>query len=247
MVFVKGRKGIPSTGAVAAVRRHIAAHPFLIEITDKDVLKVLTDAEIPNASQKMASNTVTSLRLTKTIVATGEKKGKFHIYKVIRDGAPAEIPADKTEEMLATAEVADKTEQPEETAQQEPEEDLEDQLLAEMQKVEDLQAQVDAQAFRIQQLEKGLALDYETLGKSVFTAHENLKRSFLELESSTREELSKLGKLRTEDRNMIGSYQKKIRDLELENRAMRARLQHSASNEKPDMSVFNSPRIKGGA
>lgn len=245
MAFVKGRKGIPSTGAVKAVREHIATHPFLIEISSPEILKVLEAAGIPNASQKMASNVVTSLRLTKTIVGTGEKRGKVFVYKIVRDEAPAETSYAKTEDRMITSAPEEK-EQTEEAPQKQPDEDLEDQLLAEMQKVEDLQAQVEAQALRIKQLEKGLALDYETLGKSVFLAHENLKRSFLELESSTRDEVTKLSKLRSEDRNMMGSYQKKIRDLEAENRAMRVRLQHNLTSEKPDMSVFNSPRVKGG-
>jgi len=278
--FEPGHKPYPKTGAVKIVRDYLAAHPFMQEITSKDALKALREGGMPEATGADATNVMTSLRGTKTILKTGRYgPRRMVIYRINRDGSsdPTTAP-DEKEEPPADAAAADEPTQKttdiieDKTSMMSLEKtikELEEQLLVEMQKNEDKsldllnlkeahaeeinalkeEHSIEVGALRqaVERLEKGLDMDFHTFGKSVFKAHQDLLQRFNQLEASNRNEIAKLTKMRSDDRQMIGGLQKKIRSLETDNRSMRMRLHSNVTSDRPDVSIFNPPKFsKGG-
>lgn len=225
MAFKKGNHPMARTGFTRKARELLARNPAP-RVTAADIRQMLVDnGESP--TKKQVGNLIIRLVRSKNLVPTKDFSGRQKLYSNAKSVVHYSTPEEKWEGGAVAKAVEDKALQ-----------ELEEQLLAEMQKNEDLQA-------RIAEMEKGLEVDFLQLGKSVYLAHQDLARKYNELESQHRDETAKWGKLRSEDRSMIGSLQKKITKLEAELRAIRAKLQSGIGNGTPDMGIFNSPRLKG--
>lgn len=206
------------TGATAIFRNHVLRHS-METFTKADLLSVLNKN---NLRTKWAGNVIVGLVKHKFCEATDEYKGRFKVYKVTAHDLPRHQP--KVEARKEDLDLAE----------------LENQLLAEMEKTEEL-------SNRIKELEGGFELDELRLGKSVFRAYTDLQTRLNQSEASSREEIAKMNKIHSDDRQMIGSLQKKVKALEAENRAIRSRLQNGISSSKTiDAGIFNPPRISGG-
>jgi chromosome segregation ATPase len=250
------------TGVISYIRKTLLSSEKTT-VTSHEIEQLLSAADLDGWNKKTITNIITYLR-PRILESTGEKKGNLTVYSVDREALAKEVeetkdrkvptkapskPATrkykKRSESLFTprsAELRIEAIQSEHKIEidhlkkqhQDQISDLENKLLEHMCAVEDMEKQV-------KNVESGFDVDFVTLGKAVYRAHEELLKQHNAEAAAARDNEAKWKKMRSEDRSTIGSLQGKIERLERELKILRERI--GQSNGKPDMGVFNSPRI----
>jgi len=250
-------------GYISYVRKAILASGKTT-VTSGDIEQMLYSSDLSGWSKKTITNIITYLR-PRILEGTGEKKGNLTIYKVDCETLAKEVEETKNRKIptVAAPKTASKkykkrseslftprsAELRIEAIQSEHKieidnlkkqhqyqiSELENKLLEQMCAVEDLEKQVKT-------VESGFDVDFVTLGKAVYRAHEELLKQHNEVEAAARDNEAKWKKMRSEDRSTIGNLQGKVERHERELKILRERM--GQANGKPNMSVFNSPRVK---
>jgi hypothetical protein len=234
MPFPKGAKKSGLTGIATALIQQNTDR-LNTHVTVKSLEELLVESkEVEIKNRKVVGNLIVRLVKNKVIRPTGEYHGRYKLYEVVTSDVTATYPK-QDEGLLDTGTIVSRSDK---ERLSKAKQELEEQLLAEMEKTEALEA-------RVAELEGDHELDFVKLGESVYRAHQDLVVRYNRLESEHREEVDKHSKIHSEDRSMLGSLQKKVKKLEAENRSLRQKLQSGYSGQKPDMGIFNSPRLKG--